>query len=185
MNYGQPKQATDGRYFIKVNKLIQLDNVILDTLFSSSNDLTFTLPTKAQEQIKHVDSQNLVAAKENCSAWFKKELSDKTLNAAYTDSLKDGKDTMNITKATVKSQVVTKVFDFDKSLMSNDSEIQEGTKCDVIFEFSGLWFSKKTFGPMWKVVQLRLKSPPLKKYPDEYLFQEDASSSDGSESDFF
>ena len=184
MNYGQPRQANDGRYFLKVNKTIQLDNVTLDTSFSESNDLTFTLPPKAQEQIKHVDSQNLVAAKENCSVWFKKELSDKTLNAAYTDSLKDD-GTMNVTKASVKSQIVTKVFNFDKSLMGGgDSDVQEGTKCDVIFEFSGIWFSKKTFGPMWKIVQLRLKSPPSKKYSDEYLFQE-GESSDGSDSDFF
>jgi len=190
MKYGTPKQSADGRYYLKVSTdspdddrvLVQLDGVTLDSVDSSQ--YTVTLSSKAQEKVCHIDSQNLVSAKENCVSWFGKDLTEKTLNAAYTTTTDT--DTMNVSKATVKGQVITKIFDSKNRPVDESDTPQEG-RCDMILEFSGICFSKKTFSPIWKAVQIRLKSEPPKKYTDECLFVDDdpIDSGSGSDTDFF
>ena len=45
--------------------------------------------------------------------------------------------------------------------------------CDVMLEFTGISFTKKTFSPVWRIIQSRLKVAPKKKYHEEYLFQDE------------
>jgi hypothetical protein len=176
INYGVPKQLQDGRFYLKVSGaitprvMVQLNNVTILTKFEESDDVTLELNQVALEKISGIDAQNIAAAKVNCQAWFGKTLAEQTLEAAYTKSTQDV--TMNTSKARVNSVVVTKLFNSDKSEMTPDI-LTVGSKCDVILEFSGIWFMKKTFGPIWRIAQVRLLAPAKKMYPDEYLFQDE------------
>jgi hypothetical protein len=173
--YGTPKQLPDGRYFLRVNKedesrvMIQLNGAKLLTKFDESDLVTIELDPASTHKITDVDSQTLVAAKAHCEAWFGKVLSDQRLDAAYIKSMNGP--SMNVSKAKVGSKIVTSFFSHTKSAI-DPSSVDVGSKCDVILEFSGIWFMQKTFGPVWRVAQVRLSAPPKKLYPDEYLFQD-------------
>lgn len=175
MFYDTPKKLPDGRYYLKVQTdegnrcMIQLNNSTLLTKFSESDEVTISLSSKGIDKLQDMNDHNLQAAKENSKEWFGKELQEKTLSSAYTPNVKG--DSMNTGKATVKKQIVTKCFDHDKNPIDLDT-LDEGVMCDVMVEFSGLWFMKKTFGPIWRIAQIRLKAPPKKNYPDEYLFDD-------------
>jgi hypothetical protein len=175
MNYGTPKKLPDGRYFLKVSQgngdrvMVQLNKVRLLTTFTESDDVTIEMNPGASEKIAAIDAQNIAAAKEHCQEWFGKVLAEQTLEAAYAKSTQDL--TMNTTKARVGAQVVTKAFSHDKTVIDTE-QLVIGTECDIILEFSGIWFLKRTFGPVWRVAQVRLLAPPKKVYPDEYLFQD-------------
>ena len=173
MIYDTPKKLPDGRYYLKVQTdegnrcMVQLNNSTLVTKFSEGDDVTISLSSKGIDKIQTINEHNLEAAKERSKDWFGKELQEKTLLTAYTPNVNG--DTMNASKATVKKQVVTRCFDHEKNSVDLDT-LEEGVACDVMVEFSGLWFMKKTFGPIWRIAQIRLKAPPKKYYPDEYLF---------------
>lgn len=175
MIYGQPKKLPDGRYYLKVSTddgnrcMLQLNNTTILTKFSEGENVTLSLSEKSLSKIQAINAQNMEAAKENCTEWFGKQVSEKTLEAAFTPSLNEN--VMITSKATVNKNVVTKCYDHEKQSVDTDT-IDEGVKCDVLVEFSGLWFMKKTFGPIWRLAQIRLKAPPKKVYPDEYLFND-------------
>ena len=186
MNYGSPKKLPDGRYYVKVlsdrqaRVMVQLNRVTILTRFDDSEDLTIELNEKSQTTVKSIDDQNIAASKANCVEWFTKQLADQTLDAAYTRSMSDNK--MNVTKAIAKGASVTRVFAADKTAVDS-SVLEPGIQCDVILEFSGIWFMKKTFGPVWRVMQVRLLAPPKNLYPDEYLFQDADETPDAEETD--
>lgn len=174
--YGTPKKLQDGRYYVKVSQcndtrvMIQLNKVKLLTKFDESDDVTLELNTQSHDKILEVDSQNIASAKVNCQAWFGKILADQTLEAAYTKSIQGL--TMNTTKARI-----AKIFSHDKTPVEPES-VDLGITCDVMLELAGIWFLKKTFGPIWRIVQIRLLAPPKKLYSDEYLFQDDEVDAD-------
>jgi hypothetical protein len=95
--------------------------------------------------------------------WFGKQLSENVIKGAYTSSLVDGQ----VTGERIEN---TKVFNTQQDPIDFES-IQPGKTCDVILEFAGIWFAKKSFGSSWNVVQVRVHPDPiLDTYPDEYAF---------------
>ena len=41
-------------------------------------------------------------------------------------------------------------------------------------ELAGMWFLKKSFGPIWRVVQVRVRAAPkAPEIPKEYLFSDE------------
>ena len=160
-----PKKTQDGRYYVKPvdTKTVQLNNV---TVVSVSQDsVTLTLDEKSQELVSSVDALVLNSAKENCESWFSRVVAEKTLEAAYSKSFSSG-GVMNVTKP-----VYHKVYRGRESI---EESIEEAT-CDVVLELSGVSFTKKTFSPVWKILQTRLKVVvvPKKKYHEDYLFQDE------------
>jgi hypothetical protein len=183
MLYGTPKQVADGRYYVKVTKddekspvFLQLNNVTICNSPSES-DTVFLEPSDVSKVVS-VDSTNLEMAKERSVEWFTKELNHKTLEAAYQGSIGADGD-LKTQKLSRGGAIITKAFSADKTQTDLDG-ITTGTKCNVIVEFSGLIFTKKSFSPMWKLVQVRVCPGPRKKYTDDYLFddQEDDPDSD-------
>ena len=176
MIYGPPKKLPDGRYYLKIEKedggrvMHQMNSSKIVTRFDESEDNTIELSSAGVDRISAIDAEIITAAKENCQAWFGKQLAPQTLETAYTKSVKGV--IMNVSKATVKNQVVTKVYSSTKECISS-SELAEGVVCDVILELSGIWFMKKTFGPIWRIAQVKMSAPPKKLYLDEYLFQDE------------
>ena len=173
MKYGQPKKLPDGRYYLKTTTdedkpyTIQLNNSTLVTKFSDSDEVTISLSEKGIEKINEINTKNLAAAKEHSVEWFVKSVSEKTLEAAHTTNVNGS--TMNAGKVTVNKNVVTRCYNHTKDQIDPET-VQEDVQCDIILELSGLWFMKKTFGPIWRIAQLRLKAPKKKLYTEEFMF---------------
>jgi hypothetical protein len=167
MLYNAPAKGDDGLYFVKALNdtkrkcLVQLNGVKVADV---SGDVVLDLATEDNlNKITAIDTLNLEAAQENCETWFGKQLTEKVIQGAYTSSVADGQ----ITGECIE---VTKVFNTQQEQV--DLEIvQPGKTCDVILEFAGLWFAKKSFGSSWNVVQVRVHPDPiLDTYPEEYAF---------------
>jgi len=158
--------------------MVQLNGVSIVSKFDDGDTVTIEIPD--QSPVSDIDSQNITAATDNCEAWFEREVPKKTLETAYTSSLKDS--TMNVSKATVNGKVVTRIYDSTRAPV-DPCDVGEMQKCDVILEYSGLWFAKKTFGPIWRIAQVRIRAKPKSVYPDEYLFQGDDSDQGENETD--
>ena len=188
MKYSAPPiQLPDGRYYSKVlsdddkRVIVQLNNSVLVSNFDE-DEVTLSLNETGQSKINEFDSQNVAAAKENSETWFGKVLSDKTLETAYNKSLTN--ECMIVTKLKNKNKVLTNIYTHDKQ--PADSELlTESTVCDVVLEFSGIWFRNKSYGSVWRVVQVRMKPPPRKPKVQEYLFQDEDKSGSSSDEDLF
>ena len=182
-----PKQLPDGKFFVKVlndddsRVLVQLNNSQHNSDFSE-DDISIGVHAQYQQGVIDLDAATVSAAITNCKEWFGKELSVKTLEAAFSKSLVDS--TIDVSKFVSKHKVLTKVYDHTKTeVVVDSSNVVSGTVCDVLLECTGIWFLKKTYGLMWRLVQIRLKPPPKKSHADTYLFQDDVK--DSSEDDLF
>ena len=170
MLYNAPIKGEDGLYFVKALNdskrkcLVQLNGVKMTDV---SGDIVMDPTSESNTaKIQTVDEHNLSAAVENAETWFGKKLSDKVVEGAYTPSIADG-------QVTGERIHVTKVFNSDQEEVDFEN-VQLDKICDVILEFSGLWFAKKSFGSSWNLVQVRLHPDPiLDTYPEEYAFVED------------
>ena len=168
MDYATPQKLPDGRYFLKISGARhQVNGLILqDSLASKS--VNFKTESKIFSEI---DEQILTQAKLSKQEWFGKDLSDETIQNAWQESVTDG--VLGASLATVKGQVVTVAFDTRKNSVELQ-DIQPGTSCDVVLELSGLWFLKKSFGPIWRVLQVRVRAPPkTAEISKQYLFSDE------------
>jgi hypothetical protein len=170
MLYNAPAKGDDGLYFVKALNdskrkcLVQLNGVKMADI---SGDIVMDLGSDANvSKIQVIDTENLGAAVENAETWFGKKLSDKVVEGAYTSSIADG-------QVTGERIEVTKVFNSDQEEIDFET-VQTGKTCDVILEFAGLWFAKKSFGSSWNVVQVRVHPDPiLDTYPEGFAFVDD------------
>jgi hypothetical protein len=169
MEYGKPQKLPDGRYFLRISGATQQVNglVLQDTLEAKS--VNFKVPENL-DIFKTIDEQVLSKAKESKVEWFGKELSDETILNAYQESVTDG--ILGASLASVKGQVTTTVFDTQKNQL-NVQDVKPETKCDVVVELAGLWFLKKSFGPVWRILQVRVRGVAKPPAPKEYMFTDE------------
>ena len=170
MKYGTPSKLPDGRYFLKVTD--DSDGRV----FHQVNSVQYTPGENYQVNLKvtdvdffsALDEQILAQAKESKQSWFGKEVSDETVLSAYQKSVNpDG--VLEATLATVKGEVVTTAYDSQKNTIELPTAAQ---KVDLWLELTGLVFSKRSFEPVWKVIQVRTKTT-ANKFPREYMFKDD------------
>jgi hypothetical protein len=170
MEYGTPVKIPDGRYFLKVSAkgdtrvFHQVNNVQVDgTLTKETRQVNLRIPSKTL--FANIDNELLSQAEVSKLEWFGKDVSAETIRSAYQASLStDGE--LSASLAAIKGKVVTTFFDVQK----NPVEEISGA-CDFLFELAGLWFLKRSFGPIWRVVQVRQRSAPKPKtkgYPVEF-----------------
>src|SRR5210317_121733 len=165
MIYNAPTKGEDGLYFVKVlnddkrKSLIQLNKIKVTDV---SGEITMDLGSEVNTQkIETIDAANLEAALENCESWFGKKVSDGVIKGAYTSSLDAGSMTCDRIDATRVFNTQQEPIDFDT--------VQPDKTCDVILEFAGIWFAKKSFGSSWNIVQVKVHpAPVLDTYPDGY-----------------
>jgi len=174
MEYGKPQKLPDGRYFLKINgSRHQVNGLTLQDPLTSK---TVNFKMDDSNLFETIDGDLLAQAKTSRVEWFGKELSDDTIANAFQESVTDG--ILSASLATVKGEVVTSAFDTHKNSIDLQ-EVTAGSKCDVLFELSGLWFLKKSFGPIWRVVQVRVRGGSQKtSFPKEYLFTDDPEEDD-------
>lgn len=167
MLYDTPAKGDDGLYFVKALNdtkrkcLVQLNKVkVVDT----SGDVVFDVVSEGNaKKISDIDALNLEAARENCETWFGKQLSENVIASAYTSSITDG-------QLSGECIEFTKVFNAEQQQVDLEN-VQPGKTCDVILEFAGIWFAKKSFGSSWNIVQVRVHPDPiLDTYPEDYAF---------------
>ena len=175
MEYATPQKLPDGRYFLKITgQRKQLNNVTLQDDLTTKN-LNLKIQDDHVDFFKGIDEEILTQAKQSKVDWFGKELSDETIQNAYQESLTDG--VVGASLATVKGEFITQAFDRQRTSIEL-SKVKKDTQCDIMLELSGLWFLKKSFGPIWRVLQVRVRGaakPPVVK---EYLFEDDPTEED-------
>lgn len=168
MIYNTPTKGEDGLYFVKAVSdskrkiLVQLNRVRISEV---SEEIVFDLVSEVNTgKIESIDTQNLEAAQENCAEWFGKKLSENVIKNAYNGSVVNGQ----ITGCNIG---ITKIFNAQNEVVEDPEYVQSGKNCNIILEFSGLWFAKKAFGSTWNIVQVKvLDEPILDTYPDGYAF---------------
>ena len=175
MEYGTPVKIPDGRYFLKVSAkgdarvFHQVNNVQVDgTLTKETRQVNLRIPSKTL--FENIDNELLSQAEVSKLEWFGKDVSAETIRSAYQASLSTD-DELSASLAAIKGKVVTTFFDAQK----NPIEEISGA-CDFLFELAGLWFLKRSFGPIWRVVQVRQRAAPKPKtkgYPVEFQFADE------------
>lgn len=164
--FTQPKQGADGRYNARVvePKFVQVNGATIEGKFTDSD--TVTLDFADADKILAVDQMVVGAAKDNSETWFGKKVPDKTLEAGYTGSL-------NSNKMFVDKIREVRAFNSDRTILALE-DIPADITCDVIVEFVGVSFFKKTYSPVWKIVQVKLRPEPIRrqKYTDECMFED-------------
>lgn len=169
MEYGKPQKLPDGRYFLRVSGAIhQVNGLILQDTFETKS-VNFKVP-ESLNIFSTIDEQILTQAKASRVDWFGKELSDETITNAFQESITDN--LLSASLATVKGQVTTTAYDVLKNTIEL-STIKDGTKCDLVLELSGLWFLKKSFGPVWRILQVRVRGDSKPVTPKEYMFNDE------------
>lgn len=179
LNFTEPKQAADGSYFVKVTGqeggrvLVQCNDAVLETPYAEGSDITVTV--SVPEVFGSYDAQIMAAATEHSTSWFGREVKSKTIETAYQKSVTDG--SMNVAKFPRLKAFTAKREPLDPN------ELGAGTRCDVVMELQSVWFMKKTFGASWKLIQMRTKPEPKKKFYEDYLFSDEPETPDEESDD--
>jgi len=180
MIYETPVRDDDGCYIVKArtddNKkcLIQLNTVMVQ---NSGQEVQLHIKGKRHlKKIQPIDEENIKTAIERSSEWFGKSVSESLLTSMYSGSI-----TQENTLLADKIKA-SKIFNADNEL----SELgEDAVKCNALLEFAGIWFAKKTYGPIWNVVQVKVLPEPepepeqaqetSEEYPEEYALNDEIS----------
>jgi len=181
MEYGKPQKLPDGRYFLRISgKTQQVNSLVLQDSLETKT-VKFNVPEGTLDIFKTIDEELLAQAKASKVEWFGKELSDDTILNAFQESVTDG--VLDASLATVKGQVTTTAFDTQKNPVELQA-VKSESKCDVVLELAGLWFLKKSFGPIWRVLQVRVRGGASPPPPKEYMFTDEPEDDDEDPADF-
>ena len=169
MEYGKPTKLQDGRYFVKITQkdgsrvLKQINNA----------EVQEAQCFKVGIDLNEFDEQIISQAEVSSEEWFGKKIELDALKKAFDSSVSSG--IIEAPFARRGSTIATKVFDSDRNEVSTDV-LTIGTRCDILIELCGIWFLKKSFGPVWRIVQARLKKQST--FPQKYMFEDDDKSDD-------
>ena len=167
---------SDGRKFIRCTESrLKLKDCVLEDDFQADDNVTMQLSEGSAGVVRQRDEWILQAAKEHSEVWFGRKLSDKKIGGAYVPGVGQS-GVMTCEKACVKSQVVVRAFNLDKTLVQLE-DLQKGVKCHVVAELLGVMIYQKNFAPLWKVVQVLVLPAPKpkkpKRYTDECMFDDE------------
>ncbi len=175
MLFNKITKAEDGSRHVRTftddrkRVFLQIDDV---KIVETRPEFVFELADRTQVDAIH--EENIKNAVENSEQWFGRSLTESTLKRAY---LKD-----DVIGAEILENV--KVFNDAKEVVEYDSIVIDDKPCSIILEYSGLWFAKKTFGPSWNIVQVKLAPEPTpdpepetetfdETYPEDYMFKDE------------
>lgn len=177
IHYSELRKLRDGRYFAKASQedgkkvCNQFNSVTLKSKLSESHNVIIDVSSHLS-MFEYFKNDIIRAAIENSESWFKKVLNEKTIEAAFDSPITQDE---HILVSKVYSE--TPIFSHTRETVGED-DLPEDTVCDVILEYSGITFSKKSFSPMWRIAQVKLRSPPKKKTYTEYMFEDEPESED-------
>lgn len=159
MEFGSVVKVPDGRYYLKTSKNNRL---VLKGL--KKTDLT-TKPVQIRLSAKQVDDVRAIEklienqARGSSKEWFGREVSESTLEKAFHSSISpDGIMELSLS-------VNATFWGPDRQQLE---DVPGPGTFDLIIDLTGVWFLKKTYGPIFKVVQAKSCARP-----SECLFVDD------------
>ena len=162
LNYSTPEKLNDGRYFVKV--LEPFVTTIKDVNISRSDEF-FNIRLSDSSVITDIESQIIDDSVANSVQWFSKEISKDVVSnyfqSAVDENVVQVEDNLN---SRGKSQVV--FFNPNKE----STQLDESATYLALVQLDGIWFLKKSFGPVWRLIQARVKKevqPPSCLIKDE------------------
>jgi len=175
MEFGSPVKVPDGRYYLKVSgqNRLQLNKVSVDSFVIKP--IAFHVSEAQAEQLKAFEEQVIAKAKEQSVEWFGREISGSTIDKAFQSSMNG--DTFETCLTTFRGEVVSTFWGSDKKPKDKDSDWSAGV--DMIVELSGVWFLKKSFGPIFKILQVKENKPQRRVM--EYMFSDEPVDEDPSD----
>jgi Family of unknown function (DUF5871) len=163
MEFGDVIKVPDGRFYLKVtgqNRVV-LKNVPCESF--EYKPLSFHVSDV--QRIKELEQSVIEKAKEKSEEWFGRSVQPSVIEKAFQSSLSG--DMFDTQLARSKGKVVTTFWDAQKKMVDI---LPDGTTVDMIVELSGVWFLKKSFGPIFTILQVK-ESKQVK--PIQYLFEDD------------
>ena len=149
----EPVKLADGRYFAKI---VTPDSPLYVSVFkaeivdNSVEDIRIKIPT---DSIQGWDDKIIAEAVKNSSTWFKKEIAPEVLATYYQSSIDS-----DILEAepflNAKGLPAVAYFDTNKELIPN---VENNTRCNILLQLDGIWFLRKSFGPVWRLVQVKVR----------------------------
>ena len=120
--------------------------------------------------LKKVDSFALKYMIENKTTWFpQKSIDDSTFTIGQICSLQPNED--NKTRYVGKFRVEEDIQTYKEKEIVGDADILKGQKVKCIIQLIGLWFSSRTWGLSWKIIQLKMIEGKKKKEV-KYMFDD-------------
>jgi len=140
--YTAPEKLADGRYFVKVDPAfyLQMPSVTVGEIQPGE-----VLIHGNMIKMADVDAQLISDAVDNSVTWFSKQISKDVIQNYYQSAIEDSTAQVSCHKPVFfgVNKEVTKV------------PPTAGSVCSVLLQLEGLWFLKRSFGPVWKLVQVR------------------------------
>jgi hypothetical protein len=172
MEYGKPVKIPDGRYYLKVSDggqrvFFQLNK--LDAPSFDTKNVVLKLDPNQHFTVHKYQEEIINKAVESSEEWFSRVIPAETIKKAFQSALTSDSQ-FEVSLATVNGVVCTTFFGADRQPKDIQSEWK---KVDVLIELCGVWFLKKSFGPIFKIVQVKENKPAPNRYPSEYLFKDD------------
>lgn len=174
LKFDQISKNDQGEYTVKISTqddgpvFHQLNNVSLTTDLGSGEAVI----KGDLSSLEQYNSAVLEYANGHSEEWFGRKVAEATLAKAY-----QGQDDDSLTadlRRDSEGAVVTRYYSQEKELRETSDLAQEDLYSHVVVELYGLWFVKKNFGPVWRLVQVKDAPPPPRKCPyDDYLFQDE------------
>ncbi len=159
MEFDAPIRLDDGRYFARVKG--QETVCISNVKFGEQLTETEIHLSDAKKVLAYTEPI-IAAAVQNSKAWFNKDIAAEVIASYYQSGYDEQTGALEVDGADK-----TVCFSAAKDIIET---IPPGTQCTVLLQFEGLWFLRKTFGPVWKLVQARVKPVPE---PVKCLIQDD------------
>jgi len=175
MEFTSPVKVPDGRYYLKISghNRVQLNKIKVDSLVVKP--VAFRVTDSQAHQLKALEDVVIAKAKELSVEWFGREVSEATIDRAFQSSMNG--DTFETCLSTIRGEVATTFWDSERKPKDKDSDWDAGV--DMIVELSGVWFLKKSFGPIFKILQVKENKP--QRRVTEYLFSDDPVEEDHSD----
>ena len=174
LTFSNIDKTSQGEYVVDISAQAggpvfhQLNNVTL-TIDASQGDATIKGDLSS---LGKFNDEILEYANGHSEDWFGRKVAEATLAKAYQVQ-DDGPFTADLLQNS-DSEVITKYYGQDKELKDAGELSQEDLHVHVVVELRGLWFVKKNFGAIWKLVQVKDAPPPPPKSPyEDYLFQDE------------
>lgn len=150
------------------------------TVDSTADDgeMTFKFSDEGSVKFAQWDESVVKAAVENKGEWFGRDtVRDATIQRAFQETVDDD-GIASFEFASDDNGSCAKFFDAD---FAQVDEVTPGNYVDVFFEFAGMWFLRKQFGAVYKIVQTIQKNEDAadadevaaqSSYPDACMFEE-------------
>jgi hypothetical protein len=159
--YEDPVRLQDGRYFVKAstsdNKpvYVSINNSIINTQapWDQSTDIPIVLSDADVANIQKWDSMFMADAVTNSTKWFQREFTEDVITSYYQSAL-EGSTLETQPSVNSKGRVNVAFFLFNNDITKN---FEAGSQCRLLIQFDGLWFLRKSFGPVWKITQVKMR----------------------------